>query len=72
MNVARQDRQATLLSKHQLVAFFALTFAISWAIWTAMILSSMTIATPTGEGVTNPMTFTRSRRMSVAGSLRIV
>ncbi len=33
---------------------------------------SYSIATPTGEGVTNPMTFTRFRRMSVRGSLRIV
>ena len=33
---------------------------------------SYSIATPTGEGVTNPMTFTRFRRNSVAGSLRIV
>lgn len=33
---------------------------------------SYSIATPTGEGVTNPLTFTRFRRMSVSGSLRIV
>lgn len=33
---------------------------------------SYSIATPTGEGVTNPMTFTRFRRLSVSGSLRIV
>ncbi len=33
---------------------------------------SYTIATPTGEGVTNPLTFTRFRRLSVAGSLRVV
>ncbi len=33
---------------------------------------SYSIATPTGEGVTNPMTFTRFRRVSVRGSLRIV
>ncbi len=33
---------------------------------------SYTIATPTGEGVTNPLTFTRFRRMSVSGSLRVV
>lgn len=33
---------------------------------------SYTVATPTGEGVTNPLTFTRFRRMSVSGSLRIV
>ncbi|MEX0775307.1 MAG: aldehyde dehydrogenase family protein [Phycisphaeraceae bacterium] len=33
---------------------------------------SYSIATPTGEGVTNPMTFTRFRRLSVRGSLRIV
>jgi len=33
---------------------------------------SYSIATPTGEGVTNPLTFTRFRRMSVSDSLRIV
>ena len=34
--------------------------------------ASYSIATPTGEGVTNPLTFTRFRRLAVAGSLRIV
>ncbi len=34
--------------------------------------ASYSIATPTGEGVTNPLTFTRFRRMSVSGTLRIV
>lgn len=33
---------------------------------------SYSIATPTGEGITNPMTFTRFRRMGVSGALRIV
>lgn len=33
---------------------------------------SYSIATPTGEGITNPLTFTRFRRMSISGSLRIV
>ncbi|MBI1337230.1 MAG: aldehyde dehydrogenase family protein [Phycisphaera sp.] len=33
---------------------------------------SYSIATPTGEGITTPLTFTRFRRMSVSGSLRIV
>ncbi len=33
---------------------------------------SYTVATPTGEGVTNPFTFTRFRRMSVSGSLRVL
>lgn len=33
---------------------------------------SYTIATPTGEGVTNPLTFTRFRRVTVSGSLRMV
>ena len=33
---------------------------------------SYSIATPTGEGVTTPLTFTRFRRMSIVGSLRIV
>jgi aldehyde dehydrogenase len=34
--------------------------------------ASYSIATPTGEGVTNPMTFTRFRRQTISGSLRIV
>ena len=33
---------------------------------------SYSIATPTGEGVTTPLTFTRQRRASVVGSLRIL
>ncbi|MCA8998786.1 MAG: aldehyde dehydrogenase EutE [Planctomycetaceae bacterium] len=33
---------------------------------------SFSVATPTGEGVTNPLTFTRSRRCSMVGELRIV
>ena len=33
---------------------------------------SYTIATPTGEGVTNPLTFTRFRRMALSGALRVV
>ncbi len=33
---------------------------------------SFSIATPTGEGVTTPLTFTRFRRVSVSGSMRIV
>jgi aldehyde dehydrogenase len=32
---------------------------------------SYSIATPTGEGVTTPMTFTRERQLTVKGSLRI-
>jgi aldehyde dehydrogenase len=32
---------------------------------------SFSIATPTGEGVTTPVTFTRQRRVSVVGSLRV-
>ena len=34
--------------------------------------ASYSIATPTGDGVTNPLTFTRFRRMAVSGSLRII
>ena len=34
--------------------------------------ASFSIATPTGEGITNPMTFTRFRRGAIAGSLRII
>jgi len=33
---------------------------------------SYSIATPTGEGVTTPLTFTRFRRSTMAGSLRII
>ena len=34
---------------------------------------SHTIATPTGEGVTTPLTFTRERQIAIgAGSLRII
>lgn len=33
---------------------------------------SFSVATPTGEGVTNPLTFTRSRRCSMVGELRVV
>ncbi|QDT36487.1 aldehyde dehydrogenase family protein [Stratiformator vulcanicus] len=33
---------------------------------------SYSIATPTGEGVTTPMTFTRQRRMSMSDELRIL
>jgi len=34
--------------------------------------ASYSIATPTGEGVTNPLTFSRFRRFSVSGALRVV
>ncbi len=34
--------------------------------------ASYSIATPTGEGVTNPLTFTRFRRLAISGALRIV
>src|SRR3954471_14933615 len=33
---------------------------------------SYSIATPTGEGITTPLTFTRYRRVMVAGSLRMI
>jgi aldehyde dehydrogenase len=33
---------------------------------------SFSIATPTGEGVTTPLTFTRQRRSTTVGSLRVV
>ncbi len=33
---------------------------------------SYSIATPTGEGITTPLTFTRFRRFGISGSLRIV
>jgi aldehyde dehydrogenase len=33
---------------------------------------SFSIATPTGEGVTTPLTFTRQRRTSTIGSLRVL
>ncbi len=34
--------------------------------------ASYTVATPTGEGVTTPLTFTRFRRITVSGALRVV
>jgi aldehyde dehydrogenase len=33
---------------------------------------SYSIAAPTGEGLTNPLTFTRYRRMTMTGSLRMI
>ena len=33
---------------------------------------SFSIATPTGEGVTTPLTFTRQRRTSTVGALRVL
>ena len=33
---------------------------------------SYSIATPTGEGITSPLTFTRYRRMMMTGSLRMI
>jgi len=33
---------------------------------------SFSIATPTGEGVTTPLTFTRERQIAVGGALRII
>jgi aldehyde dehydrogenase len=33
---------------------------------------SFSIATPTGEGITTPLTFTRFRRVAIAGSLRFI
>jgi aldehyde dehydrogenase len=33
---------------------------------------SFSIATPTGEGVTTPLTFTRVRRSATVGGLRVV
>ena len=34
--------------------------------------ASYSIATPTGEGITTPLTFTRFRRVTMSGSLRII
>lgn len=34
--------------------------------------ASFTVATPTGEGVTTALTFTRFRRMTVSGALRVI
>lgn len=34
--------------------------------------NSYSVATPTGEGVTTPLTFTRQRSITVAGALRII
>ena len=34
--------------------------------------TSFSIASPTGDGLTRPLTFTRERRIAVVGALRIV
>lgn len=34
--------------------------------------ASFSIATPTGEGITTPLTFTRFRRLSISGALRVI
>ena len=34
--------------------------------------TSFSIASPTGEGLTRPRTFSRERRLTIVGSLRIV
>ena len=34
--------------------------------------SSMSIASPSGDGMTRPITFTRERRIAVVGAMRIV
>jgi aldehyde dehydrogenase len=33
---------------------------------------SYSIATPTGEGITTPLTFTRYRRVMIAGAMRMI
>jgi aldehyde dehydrogenase len=33
---------------------------------------SFSIATPTGEGITTPLTFTRQRRSTTVGSMRVI
>jgi aldehyde dehydrogenase len=33
---------------------------------------SYSIATPTGEGITTPLTFTRFRRVTIGGSMRFI
>ena len=33
---------------------------------------SYSIATPTGEGITTPLTFTRYRRVMITGSMRMI
>jgi membrane protease YdiL (CAAX protease family) len=38
----------SFVDQHQVVSFFALTFAISWAIWWGMALTSLSIATGPG------------------------
>ena len=41
-------------------------------VWNGTFDQVDTIATPTGEGLTRPRTFSRVRRLTVAGGLRIV
>ena len=33
---------------------------------------SYSVATPTGEGITSPLTFTRYRRVMISGALRMI
>jgi membrane protease YdiL (CAAX protease family) len=41
-------RPLSAVARHQLAAYFGLTFAISWAIWLGLILGSIRIQTPLG------------------------
>ena len=41
-------RPASVVRRHQLATYFGLTFAISWAIWLALILGSLDIQTLPG------------------------
>jgi hypothetical protein len=38
----------SFLGRHQLLAFVAVTYAVSWVIWWGMASTSLSIATPTG------------------------
>jgi membrane protease YdiL (CAAX protease family) len=46
--VTSSDPQASFVRRHQLVAFFGLTFAISWAIWLGLVVGSLGIRTTAG------------------------
>jgi hypothetical protein len=46
--VMKTNATPLLLMRHPVVAFFVLTYAISWSIWSLMTVLSLVIHTPLG------------------------
>jgi uncharacterized protein len=46
--VTSRDPRASVVGRHQLAAYFGLTFAISWAIWLGLVVASLGIRTTAG------------------------